>query len=215
MSAKDPYRVLGVSSTASSVELKRALRIKQRETHPDMGGSNELFKEVAEAWDIVGNLNSRRIFDANHRAETFLQGEVLRRESGVAPENYRDAWGADFTTTIYIQREREDATRTRQIYSEQIEWFEIAKKRNAAYATSPVTEPKKTERHPFRDGLNSRGLRWYYVLLLVMGVAAIFTFAGNRDFLFAILPTIGMVLGGAALSGTVVSILIAALDDRD
>jgi curved DNA-binding protein CbpA len=53
---RDPYRVLGVSRTASSEQLHDAYRRRVKETHPDRaGGSAEAFKEVQEAYDELRN----------------------------------------------------------------------------------------------------------------------------------------------------------------
>jgi hypothetical protein len=45
--------VLGVEATATDVEVKSAFRARARETHPDMGGSNEEFIKVYSAWEYV------------------------------------------------------------------------------------------------------------------------------------------------------------------
>jgi len=58
-----PYEVLGVRATASHVELRRAYRRMLRETHPDTGGSAERFVAVQRAWELVGTVEARVVYD--------------------------------------------------------------------------------------------------------------------------------------------------------
>lgn len=67
--AKDLYKVLEVSRTASSIEIKQAYRKKARDTHPDkqIGIDPEIsaqqFREVVEAYEILSDKNSRQNYD--------------------------------------------------------------------------------------------------------------------------------------------------------
>lgn len=54
-----PYEVLGVSSTATQEEVRRAYRRRARETHPDLGGSAEAFRAVQDAWARIGSAEDR------------------------------------------------------------------------------------------------------------------------------------------------------------
>lgn len=62
----DPYEVLGVSKNASWDDLKRAYRKTAHKTHPDTGGSVELFQIVTEAFRKVGNDYQMRTSDRPH-----------------------------------------------------------------------------------------------------------------------------------------------------
>ncbi|MFI4935336.1 MAG: DnaJ C-terminal domain-containing protein [Caulobacterales bacterium] len=66
--AQDPYQELGVSRTASADELRRAFRKLAKQYHPDANPGNkaaeERFKRVASAFDIVGDVEKRKKFDA-------------------------------------------------------------------------------------------------------------------------------------------------------
>lgn len=66
MSSVDHYGVLGVPRTASADEIKRAYRVKARETHPDLNpnaGSEEAFKAVGRAFEVLGDPKSRAAYD--------------------------------------------------------------------------------------------------------------------------------------------------------
>ena len=57
---KDYYAALGVSSTASSKEITKAYRKLARAHHPDAtGGSEDRFKEVSAAYDVLGEETKR------------------------------------------------------------------------------------------------------------------------------------------------------------
>ena len=57
------YEVLGVSSTASQDDLRRAYRRLMRETHPDTGGNAARFTAVQVAWEYVGDPDDRAAYD--------------------------------------------------------------------------------------------------------------------------------------------------------
>src|SRR5215213_6866944 len=61
---KDYYAVLGVPETASQKDVTKAYRKLARETHPDANpGSEEKFKEVSAAYDVVGDPERRKEYD--------------------------------------------------------------------------------------------------------------------------------------------------------
>lgn len=62
--AKDYYKTLGVSRTASEEELKKAYRKLAHEFHPDKKGGNEAkFKEINEAYQTLSNKEKRAQYD--------------------------------------------------------------------------------------------------------------------------------------------------------
>ena len=67
MSKRDYYEVLGVSSSASEAELKKAYRTKAKELHPDRNSVNpnseSQFKEVNEAYDVLKDQNKKAAYD--------------------------------------------------------------------------------------------------------------------------------------------------------
>jgi DnaJ-class molecular chaperone len=66
--ARDPYQELGVSRTASADEIRKAFRKLAKANHPDTNpgdkAAEERFKRVSAAFDIVGDAEKRKKFDA-------------------------------------------------------------------------------------------------------------------------------------------------------
>jgi len=64
---KDPYEILGVARTASAEDLQKAYRKLAKKLHPDLNPGNaeaeEKFKEIAGAYDLVGDAEKRKRFD--------------------------------------------------------------------------------------------------------------------------------------------------------
>jgi hypothetical protein len=63
---KDYYKVLGVSPTANEHDIKRAYRKLALQYHPDKNPDptvEQFFKEVNEAYDVLGDTSNRREYD--------------------------------------------------------------------------------------------------------------------------------------------------------
>lgn len=63
----DPYELLGVERAASADEIQKAYRKLAKKLHPDLNpgdkSAEEKFKEVAAAYDLLGNAEKRQRFD--------------------------------------------------------------------------------------------------------------------------------------------------------
>ncbi|GAA6039908.1 hypothetical protein JCM8097_006794 [Rhodosporidiobolus ruineniae] len=60
---KDYYKILGVHSEATDVELKKAYRKMSLIHHPDKGGDEVMFKEISESYQILSDPQKRSLVD--------------------------------------------------------------------------------------------------------------------------------------------------------
>jgi len=63
MSNASYYDVLGVSEQATQEEIKKAYRKLAVEHHPDKGGDENRFKEIANAYGVLGDEGKRKQYD--------------------------------------------------------------------------------------------------------------------------------------------------------
>jgi len=63
MAKRDYYEVLGLSKNASDDEIKKAYRRLAVKHHPDQGGNEENFKEIAEAYEVLKDEKKRQRYD--------------------------------------------------------------------------------------------------------------------------------------------------------
>src|SRR3989304_5462614 len=70
--AKDYYSALGVSKNAGADEIKRAYKNLAKKYHPDLNkdkGAEEKFKEINEAYRVLGDEKSKSQYDNYGTAE--------------------------------------------------------------------------------------------------------------------------------------------------
>jgi curved DNA-binding protein len=93
MEYKDYYKILGVTKNADEKEIKTAFRKLARQHHPDVNPDDaqaeERFKEINEAYEVLGNAEKRAKYDQ-------LGADWQRwQQRGGSPNDYN--WG-DWTT---------------------------------------------------------------------------------------------------------------------
>ena len=129
MEFKDYYKTLGVAKTASEKEIKQAFRKLARKHHPDVNPGDKVaeakFKEINEAYEVLGDPNSRKKYDelgANWRmyeqqarsgGQPFGGGAPFGQGGGgrtqyrtMTPEEMEELFGdsnpfSDFFTTFF------------------------------------------------------------------------------------------------------------------
>ena len=93
------YEILGVPTEASSEEIKKAFRRLALQYHPDRNpgdkASEEKFKDISEAYEVLYNSDKRSQYDQLSR---FLKKPGFKKKMATAP-NYSKAAGDYFNGT--------------------------------------------------------------------------------------------------------------------
>lgn len=79
------YEILGVDPSADEGELRRAYRLRLRQTHPDTGGDAAVFIQVQRAWELIGTAQGRAAYDR----QTGVTNETGHVWSGWRPPTAR------------------------------------------------------------------------------------------------------------------------------
>jgi DnaJ-class molecular chaperone len=92
----NPYETLGVGPNSSQEDIRRAYRKAAKETHPDLNPgkpeAEKRFKEINAAYDIIGDPDKRKRYDAGEIDETGAERQPERhfyREYAEADPNRR------------------------------------------------------------------------------------------------------------------------------
>jgi curved DNA-binding protein len=90
---KDLYRTLGVAEKADEAEIKKAYRKLAKEYHPDVTGNDkkktERFKEINEAYAVLGDAEKRKEYDRLKHAPIRPDG----MPEGFDPDAFARAFG--------------------------------------------------------------------------------------------------------------------------
>lgn len=77
MQSPNYYRILGVTTAATTKELIEARKRRALETHPDHGGNREDFEQVCSAFTILSQTQEREAWERSYRAEAGARGHVV------------------------------------------------------------------------------------------------------------------------------------------
>jgi DnaJ-class molecular chaperone len=115
MSQNDYYRILGVSSEASSEEIKKAYRKLALETHPDRNPGDpraeERFKSISEAYGVLSDPQKRSQYDQYVRlgfGQRTAGGARAQTGFGYSQEEiFRDFFSSSQAQDIFAEMQRE------------------------------------------------------------------------------------------------------------
>lgn len=135
---KDYYQLLGISDKASGDEIRKAFRGLARLFHPDMAAdksmAEEKFKEINEAYEVLGDPENRRKYDLGqgrwHRFSGFGSRQVRTHGDGFR----RKHWNGNFRP--YTERPE-----FRSFYED---FFGARRQRSNSYATDDADRSSDT-----------------------------------------------------------------------
>ncbi len=102
MKYKDYYAILGVDRNASDDEIKKAYRKLARKYHPDVSKgkeSEEKFKEVTEAYEVVGDPVKRKQYD--NFGSNWKSGDDFRPPPGWQSTSYSTGEEGGFGGAVF------------------------------------------------------------------------------------------------------------------
>lgn len=121
----DYYEVLGVPSDADTETIRRAFRSLARGCHPDVSSdpqAGERFRELAEAYEVLSNPETRRLYDSSGYRQLFDAGlsqrlwdELFRSSVSSGSPSTPATRGADVSTELTIEAFEADAGTVQQI----------------------------------------------------------------------------------------------------
>ena len=94
------YSILGISKSASREEIRKSYIKLARKEHPDKGGNEEHFKDINKAYEVLYDINKRKIYD-----ETG--DENIENKPSIRRTNPFDIFNSVFNFNFSTSRQRE------------------------------------------------------------------------------------------------------------
>lgn len=117
------YEALGVSQDASLEEIKKAYRKMAKEAHPDVGGDEELFKKIGEAYETLSDEGRRERYDLGIKKQENGKSSYKQYEPPqFGEETIHDLWGTYEGIKVRGKEiDEEDLQRIERIINEDFE----------------------------------------------------------------------------------------------
>ncbi len=148
MQQKDYYSILGVAEKASEQEIKQAYRTLAKRWHPDKNpddaAAESKFKEVSEAYEVLGDTEKRRRYDELRKygsggaPGSMSWEDFSSRFGGFRTENAREfTWGFDGGNLNDIFADLFGGKRERRTRTQRPQQRPFTQQRNQATDDSP------------------------------------------------------------------------------
>jgi molecular chaperone DnaJ len=98
---KDYYKILGVSDTSTDKDITRVYRKLAKQYHPDANpGSEDKFKEVSAAYDVLGDADKRKEYDEVRRLGPLSNPFAGAGRGGAGPGGFSANFSTDDLTDL-------------------------------------------------------------------------------------------------------------------
>ncbi|OMJ92404.1 hypothetical protein SteCoe_4851 [Stentor coeruleus] len=152
--SKDYYKILNVAPTATKTEIRSAYLKLAKQYHPDSPtGNEEKFKQLGEAWSVLGNENGRSEYDAMRTAGSKYGDYAQWNNSGNS--NYGNTKNDNYNDPFY-QWSQQNKGRSGTGFNPYGQNFDEFFRDQATKNTKTKKTKRKTEYYEYYDPRTGR-----------------------------------------------------------